>query len=505
MIKTVSISLLVALFATTVQAQEAPAPRRMPRVPVSRELLAGTHEPMPASREKQGLASIIDGEKLRIDGTSLRLFGIVPPQLAASFGPQARAELDALAAGQSVSCQIRDRDREGWLLATCLNAGGNDMALELLKRGLAVVARGSIAGTELAVSYPAAEQAAQNQKIGLWSALVSAAAVSTPAAAPLPQPKAESPAPPVVAEAKKEEKTTLRTDAQTQAKIAADILSQQAQMQLDEMSGMVGDEGGFFERYQILMAGFLMLATALSILGVLGAQKSRERREEIKGLAAALRGELMAARNVCAGRAKSIASDTEDRIAVWPRIRSTLYQAYVGRLGFLGAELARLVASIYGQSSDYAAFYSPTAGVSHDVPKKQAMETLIKRIDEVLPRLAEIERTGTIATAVHVRAPFHRRIDAETTMAYQAAMDDPVALSSALHAEAFRASGSLLDGVGGFLRSCRDAMVPAPSLPPTPVDPHVAEYAAIIEADMARYQYEENGEPPEVTPQKKRG
>ena len=170
--KSISALLIVTILAATAaEAQEAPPPRRMPRTPVSREVLVGAREPMPASHQLQGPAVIIDGERLRIGESDLRLFGIVPPQLSASYGPQARATLDMLAGAQSVNCQIRDRDRDGRLLATCQNAGGSDMALELLKRGLAVTARGSLAGTDLSTPYLAAEQAAQIQKIGLWSAV----------------------------------------------------------------------------------------------------------------------------------------------------------------------------------------------------------------------------------------------------------------------------------------------------------------------------------------------
>ncbi|MGB9154731.1 MAG: hypothetical protein WCD70_16785, partial [Alphaproteobacteria bacterium] len=95
---------LACMISLAAQAQEAPAPRRMPRTPVSQEPLAPPRDPMPASRQVEGLAAIIDGEKLRIGEIDMRLFGIVPPQLAASFGPQARAALDTLAGGQNVTC-----------------------------------------------------------------------------------------------------------------------------------------------------------------------------------------------------------------------------------------------------------------------------------------------------------------------------------------------------------------------------------------------------------------
>ena len=521
MMKTVSTFLFVALLATSVQAQEAPAPRRMPRTPVSREVLAGGRDPMPASRDVQGLAAILDGEKLRIDDMDLRLFGVVPPQLAASFGPQARAKLDTLANGQTVACKIRDRDRDGRLLATCRNFSGNDMALELLKHGLAVTARGSITGTELAAAYAAAEQAAQSQKIGLWSTATSTPVIpATAAVAPPPAPpavKAESAVPPPpAADIKKDEKPLARTEAQTQAKIAADLLLQEKQAQIDDTLSQPSDNVGFFERYQILISGILMLTTALSILVVLGVQKARDRRDEIKALAAALRGELSAARNVCVGRAKSITTDAEDRLAAWPRLRATLYQAYVGRLGLLGAELARQVASIYGQSSDYAAHYNPasTMGATHEVPKKQALETLAKRIDTVLPKLAEIERTGRIPSPSSAVSPRPRpEASAPPITAVYASAAAGINNETLAEAElapvapplsvVFRLTNAVRERLRQVIDDYHNALTPPP--PPPPIDPQIAEYAAIIEADMARYEYRETVEPIDSAAQKKRG
>jgi superfamily I DNA/RNA helicase len=74
-----------------------------------------------------------------------------------------------------------------------------------------------------------------------------------------------------------------------------------------------------------------------------------------------------------------IANEDDDRNTNWPRIRSTLYQAYVGRLGWLGAELARQVASIYGQASDYASYYNNLNdnNASSAMPKRQALQLLV--------------------------------------------------------------------------------------------------------------------------------
>jgi endonuclease YncB( thermonuclease family) len=553
---------LACLVSVAAQAQEAPAPQRMPRTPVSREITVEARDPMPASRQVQGPAAIIDGEKMRIGDTDIRLFGVVPPQLAASFGPQARSALDVLANGQSVTCQIRDRDRDGRLLATCHNAAGNDMALELLKHGLAVTARGSIAGTELSTPYLAAEQAAQSQKIGLWSVSIPAAVVTPSIAAPKPESVAS-----VEGEPKKEEKVTPRSDKasaetqnnETQAKIAADIIGQRAQTQIDDSAWESNDDTGFFERYQILIACSLMLVTALSVIGALWMHKRRDRLDEIKAIAAALRGELMAARGVCFGRAKSITNEDEDRAAIWPRIRATLYQAYVSRLGLLGAELSRQIASIYGQSSDYAAFYN-AAGAATDSPKKQALETLLKNIDEVLPKLATIEQSGAIPPASAMSYTPRSRYDIQPAIpssaptkpaAQVAAISPPRALiekktekaASTETAEvtkteepkpaaaseavtmaapvksavtetttytpyvqttptaaeiAARTPVLLWEAVRGFIQNHRNAIA-------DPQDTHSGDYASIIEAEMARYQYGDNIETFDVVPKKKQG
>ena len=371
------------LAAPAFAGQYAPAPRTAPHTPVNREAVPDRHAPPP--RDVQGQAMVIDGEKLRIGDVDLRLFGIVPPQLSANFGPQARAALDdVMGGGQAIACHVRDRDHDGRLLATCRTPNGTDPALELLRRGLAVAARGSIADTELAQPYVTAEAAAESAHAGLWSLAPTAGASLSAVQASMP--KIDSVKPVVL------------PTADVQAKTASAILAAKPPAVVAEAAPSVRDADGnpgFFTRYQILIACGLMLATALSILAALTAHRVREKRDEMKALAAALRGELLAARAVCATRAKGISSDADDRAANWPRIRSTLYQAYVGRLGFLGAELARQVASIYGQASDYASYYGNNGEVTGaGQPKKQALQMLAAHIDEVLPRLASIEQSG---------------------------------------------------------------------------------------------------------------
>jgi len=394
-------ALLLSMIAAPVLAQTAPPPHRAPRTPVSREVLTERKAP---PREITGQALILDGERLKIDNYDLRLFGIVPPQLSASFGPQARAALDAVIAGQSVACRIRDRDHDGRLLANCRAANGLDPALELLKHGLAVAARGSIADTEYADPYVIAEQSAQNQKIGLWS--MTAVSASPSISAVTETPKAEQPKPveakpveikPVEAKVDVKPADTQIKDVQPKTASAVMVpVKPASSVSANDVARTSQESTGFFARFQILIAGFLMLATAVGVIGAVTVSRRTEKRDEMKALAAALRGELLAARAVCLTRIKTVTTEEEDRAAAWPRIRSTLYQAYVGRLGWLGAELARQIASIYGLCSDYASYYANTgeAGTAGATPKRQALQSLVAHIDEVLPRLASIEQSG---------------------------------------------------------------------------------------------------------------
>jgi len=391
---TVLLTVLIVTQAFAALAQEAPVPRRSPRTPVNREALADRKPMVAPSSTVQGLATVIDSEKIRIGEIDVRLFGIVPPQLSASFGPQARAALDKLVTSQPISCTIRDRDQAGRFLATCHGTNNNDLAIELLRRGLAVTARGSLSSTDLAQPYMAAEQAAESQKLGLWSGVTPPPATAPAAAVVVQAAPVATPAP--VVEAKKEDKQP--TKAETIAvKAPAPAATSTVTFPDEEMPLpiMVEQGSNFFTRYQLLITGMIILMTALSILGVIVYQRRQEKIDEMKAIAAALRGELTAARGVCLARLKTIKNEEEDKVATWPRIRVTLYQAYVGRLGWLGADLARKIASIYGQASDYAAYYNSDDETKIEAtPKRQALQTLINYIDEVLPKLEQIERTG---------------------------------------------------------------------------------------------------------------
>jgi endonuclease YncB( thermonuclease family) len=516
--KPILILSLACCLAAPAFAQVAPPPHRSPRTPVDRQALADRRAAVP--HDVTGPALILDGEKLRIGETELRLFGIVPPQLSASFGPQARAVLDALLAGQNVACHIRDRDHDGRLLATCRAANGVDPALDLLRRGLAVAARGSIADTEYAQPYVAAEQAAQSQKIGLWSvaiaapAAVSAAVLEAPKAeafkveAPKAEPaKAEAPkidAPKVDSSAAKIAETQPKTAAAiiAPAKAAANVVVKSA---VPDETKAVAEGPGIFARFQILISGILMLATALGILGALSLHRRAEKRDEMKALAAALRGELLAARAVCLTRIKNITTEQEDRSASWPRIRSTLYQAYVGRLGWLGAALARQVASIYGQASDYSSYYNSVGETSDaaGMPKRQALQALAAHIEEVLPRLAVLEQTGQKASPNLVAsAQMHATpvVETQPESAPVVTLPPPVAPKTAAAQPA--AAPGIESKLWDVVRNLRERFAEPQHAVSPPVEP-ANDYTSLIEEDMEHLSF--SGDDDEAAPFGKMG
>jgi len=445
--------ILLFFLCANAQAQLAPAPRKAPRTPVGSQSLTGSKVPMPASRSLSGEALVLDAERLRLQGYDVRLYGIVPPQASASFGPQARATIDALVRQGAVSCLIKDRSRTGDFLASCRSAGGQDFGLELLRRGLAVSARGTLQSSDVAEIYLAAEQAAQESRLGLWSispplaasdkALREAAAKTAAAKAELVRLREEEakakreaqaladaaatepameqnltgdndldrlygtdvvPAPVSVITTGAEQipQTTVEppvvTGIEPSPVLAASLSSEDVAALVDELKEAaiaMDPNRGVFERYQLLLASaLLVLAACFGGIAFL-IHRFFQKRDDLRSIAAALRGELMAARSICQARLAKIAQSGERDVS-WPRLRSLVFQAYVGRLGLLGATLSRQIASIYGLASDYASYYNTGDERSEGASKRQAIESLVRHIEEVTPHLSVIERDGCL-------------------------------------------------------------------------------------------------------------
>ena len=145
----------------------APAPPAVPIGEVSEEPISPA-----AGQTIEGMATVIDGDELRIGDSLIRLFGIAAPDISSNLGPDARLYLDGLAGGQHVVCTEIDRTETDELIAIC-TIDGTDLVPEMLSQGLASVYRVGAPPTpaerELAAHYDSEEADARTRKLGIWA------------------------------------------------------------------------------------------------------------------------------------------------------------------------------------------------------------------------------------------------------------------------------------------------------------------------------------------------
>ena len=124
----------------------------------------------PAVAGTSGSANVIDGDTIEIGDAKIRLYGIDAPESAQvcqadgksyQCGTSATLALTRRIGGRSVSCEERDRDRYGRIVAVC-HAGGEDLNGWLVSEGLAIAYR------HYSTDYIGHEQAAREAGRGLW-------------------------------------------------------------------------------------------------------------------------------------------------------------------------------------------------------------------------------------------------------------------------------------------------------------------------------------------------
>jgi len=126
-----------------------------------------------AGSEISGMARVTDGDTLRMGQTRIRLFGIDAPEGKQSCerdglpwlcGQEAGKYLREMVAGQTLTCQEKDRDRYGRSVAMCRLPDGRDIGTQMVAAGMALAYRQYGGST-----YDAAEAEAKNFARGLWS------------------------------------------------------------------------------------------------------------------------------------------------------------------------------------------------------------------------------------------------------------------------------------------------------------------------------------------------
>jgi endonuclease YncB( thermonuclease family) len=136
-------------------------------------LAPGDAIPQRAQPSIRGIARVIDGDTIEIEGTRIRLEGIDAPegdqQCARAdagtwrCGQVATADLQRLVGRTPVRCDSRGTDKYGRMLAICFS-GETDVNAEMVRRGLAW------AFVKYSSVYVAEEAAARERGAGIWQA-----------------------------------------------------------------------------------------------------------------------------------------------------------------------------------------------------------------------------------------------------------------------------------------------------------------------------------------------
>lgn len=133
--------------------------------------------PTPAlAQTVSGPAVVVDGDTLDMTGLRVRLFGVDAVELhqtcerggptgpeAWRCGEDAKAQLSALVAGQTIACERRDTDVYGRMVAVC-RAGRVDLSAAMAWAGFAVALE------DFSTAYVPSVEAARAQRSGIWGA-----------------------------------------------------------------------------------------------------------------------------------------------------------------------------------------------------------------------------------------------------------------------------------------------------------------------------------------------
>ncbi|UYV15952.1 thermonuclease family protein [Porphyrobacter sp. ULC335] len=125
---------------------------------------------MAAAQVIEGIAEVIDGDSLRVAGTEVRLFGVDAPELSqpcysngseVACGTMAKDVLAGQIGNSVLTCQPRDADTYGRIVATC-QISGVDIGASLVEAGWATAFR------RYGNDYVVAELRARAGRAGIW-------------------------------------------------------------------------------------------------------------------------------------------------------------------------------------------------------------------------------------------------------------------------------------------------------------------------------------------------
>lgn len=128
---------------------------------------------MPAeARDISGPIDVVDGDTIRVGGTTVRLHGIDAPEIDQSCedragqhwncGAEVKAQVASLFQGAHTRCEEIERDRYGRSVAKCFVAG-RDIGEQIVENGWAEAYR------LYSLDYDIAEKSAQLREVGIWA------------------------------------------------------------------------------------------------------------------------------------------------------------------------------------------------------------------------------------------------------------------------------------------------------------------------------------------------
>ncbi len=92
--------------------------------------------PAQARETSTGFARATEGDRLEINGLTVRLHGIIAPGIGDPGGPDAQALLQRLVEGRVIACHLVARQRNGLRVAGC-EARGQDIGALAVEAGAA--------------------------------------------------------------------------------------------------------------------------------------------------------------------------------------------------------------------------------------------------------------------------------------------------------------------------------------------------------------------------------
>lgn len=118
-------------YSRTEPVKAKPQPHSTKKVPI-------VETAVPQKIVLKGSCYVVDGDTIKLDKKTIRLFGIDAPELHHPWGKKAKWELFRLTKGQIVTASLEPEVSYDRAVAVCTLPDGSDLSAEMVKLGLAL-------------------------------------------------------------------------------------------------------------------------------------------------------------------------------------------------------------------------------------------------------------------------------------------------------------------------------------------------------------------------------